>query len=103
MTSLLQGKIAIVTGASSGLGRAIAVNLAAEGASVVLADVRAEPIEGGETTADVIARAGGSALFVQTDVAVWEDIDALISTTVARYGRLDVMVNNAAIYSRTGV
>jgi glucose 1-dehydrogenase len=103
MTDLLQGKTTIVTGGSSGLGRAIAINFAAEGASVVVADVRTAPLEGGDSTTDIIARAGGSAMFVKTDVANWEDIDALVSQTIARHGRLDVMVNNAAIYSATGL
>jgi glucose 1-dehydrogenase len=103
MTSLLQGKIAVVTGASSGLGRAIAINFAAEGAVVIIADVRTEPLEGGESTPDVIARGGGSATFVRTNVAVWADIDALVTQTVADHGRLDVMVNNAAIFSGSGL
>ena len=103
MSSLLAGKIAVVTGASSGIGRAIAVNFAAEGASVVIADVVAAPLEGGESTMELIARSGGSATFEKTDVGNWADIDALISNTVARHGRLDVMVNNAAIFSGTGL
>jgi NAD(P)-dependent dehydrogenase (short-subunit alcohol dehydrogenase family) len=76
--SLLENKIAIVTGASSGLGRAIAIRYALEGASVVLADVRKEPIEDGATT-----------------------LDALVAATVERFGRLDIIVNNAAIYTST--
>jgi glucose 1-dehydrogenase len=103
MTRLLQRKITIVTGASSGLGRAIAINFAAEGAIVVVADVRAAPLEGGDSTTDTILRAGGSTMFVKTDVANWEDIDALVAQTIARHGRLDVMVNNAAIFSATGL
>ena len=58
MSSLLAGKIAVVTGASSGIGRAIAANFAAEGAVVVIADVTAQPLEGGEPTLDLIARSG---------------------------------------------
>jgi NAD(P)-dependent dehydrogenase (short-subunit alcohol dehydrogenase family) len=101
MTSSLAGKIAVVTGASSGIGRAIAVNFAAEGAVVVIADVTAQPLEGGEPTFDLIARSGGTAFFEKTDVGSWDDVDALIGRTVARHGRLDVMVNNAAIFSGT--
>ena len=71
MSSLLAGKIAVVTGASSGIGRAIAVNFAAEGAAVVIADVVAAPLEGGESTLELIARAGGSATFEKTDVGSW--------------------------------
>src|SRR3984957_16645969 len=103
MSSLLAGKVAVVTGASSGIGRAIAGNFAAEGAAVVIADVVEEPLEGGESTLDLIARSGGTASFEKTDVGRWEDIDALIRNTVARHGRLDVMVNNAAIFSGTGL
>jgi len=101
MSSLLAGKTAVVTGASSGIGRAIAIAFAGEGASVVIADVTEQPVEGGDSTLELIARAGGSASFHRTDVGRWDDVDALISGTVARHGRLDVMVNNAATYSGT--
>ena len=101
MSRLLDGKIAVVTGASSGIGRAIAANFAAEGAKVVIADVTTEALEGGEPTVDLIRRAGGEAWFETVDVARWEDIDLAVANTVARHGRLDVMVNNAATYSST--
>jgi len=101
MSRLLAGRTAVVTGASSGIGRAIAVSFAAEGAIVVIADVTAEPLEGGEPTADLIIRAGGEASFETVDVGRWEDIDSLIAKTVSRHGRLDIMVNNAATYSST--
>jgi glucose 1-dehydrogenase len=103
MSALLTGKVAVVTGASSGIGRAIAASFAAEGAKVVIADITPEPLEGGEFTADLIAKAGGEAYFERADVAVWADVDKLISNAVSRYGRLDVMVNNAAIFSGTGL
>jgi len=103
MSSLLAGKVAVVTGASSGIGRAIAVSFAGEGASVVIADLTEEALEGGAPTAAVIGQSGGSAVFQRADVGRWEDIDALISATVARYGRLDVMVNNAATYTGTAL
>jgi glucose 1-dehydrogenase len=103
MSSLLAGKIAVVTGAGSGIGRAIAVNFAAEGAVVVIADVTSQPLEGGEPTLDLIARSGGTAFFEKTDVGSWDDVDAVIGNTVARHGRLDVMVNNAAIFSGTAL
>jgi NAD(P)-dependent dehydrogenase (short-subunit alcohol dehydrogenase family) len=103
MSAMLQGKLAIVTGASSGLGRAIAINFAAEGATVIVADVRTAPLEGGDATTEIISRAGGSAAFIKTDVAQWEAVDALVTQTVADHGRLDIMVNNAAIFSATGL
>ena len=101
MSSLLAGKTAVVTGASSGIGRAIAVSFAAEGAIVVIADVTSEPLEGGEPTVDLIAGAGGEASFVTADVGRWEDIDLAVAKTVSRHGRLDIMVNNAATYTGT--
>jgi len=103
MSSLLAGKIAVVTGASSGIGRAIARMFSAEGACVVIADVTEDPVEGGERTVDLITRAGGTASFHKTDVGRWEEVDGLISATVERHGRLDVLVNNAATYSGTAL
>jgi glucose 1-dehydrogenase len=103
VSSLLLGKIAIVTGGSSGIGRAIATGFAAEGAIVVIADTVEEPLEGGESTTARIARAGGAASFARTDVARWVEIDALVTSTVESYGRLDIIVNNAAIFSGTAV
>ena len=98
--SQLAGKIAIVTGASSGIGRAIALSFAAEGARVVAADITEEPLEGGVPTR---ALAGGACTFERADVAVWEDVDGLVSRTVEQFGRLDIMVNNAAIFSGTAL
>lgn len=91
----LSGKTAIVTGAASGLGRAMAERFAAEGASVVVADLTQEPREGGAPTVERITAAGGTAVFIRCDVARWDDVDALVATTVERFDRLDVMVNNA--------
>ena len=103
MSKLLAGNVAVVTGASSGIGRAIALTFAGEGAKVVLADVINTPLEGGDTTLDLILRSGGEAFYERVDVGQWEQIDGLIGAAVARYGRLDVMVNNAAISSATGL
>jgi glucose 1-dehydrogenase len=103
MSNLLAGNVAIVTGASSGIGRAIALTYASEGAKVALADVTTTPLEGGEPTLDLILRSGGDAFFQRTDVGRLPDVDRLVGATVSRYGRLDIMVNNAAISSGTGL
>lgn len=93
----LENRVAIVTGAASGIGRAIALKYAGEGATVVLADVREDPREGGAKTVELIAEQGGKAHFIHADVSKWDDVDTLVSQTVATFGKLDVMVNNAAI------
>ncbi|SDN24316.1 NAD(P)-dependent dehydrogenase, short-chain alcohol dehydrogenase family [Halogranum gelatinilyticum] len=97
MTGRLSGTAALVTGASSGNGRAIARRFAEEGASVTVADVRKDPRLGGDPTHEVIEAAGGEAQYVETDVT---DVDALrdaVEATVDAYGSLDVMVNNAGV------
>jgi glucose 1-dehydrogenase len=88
---------AIITGSSSGIGRAIATRLAADGFWVLLADVRREPLTGGEPTDEVIARAGGAGEYVRADVSVREDCERLVALAVERAGSLDVLVNNAAL------
>jgi len=103
MAESLSGKCAVITGASSGIGRAIAVAFAAEGASVVVLDITPQPLEGGEPTTELIVRAGGSALFEKADVSSWGELDGAITRAVERHGRLDIMVNNAAIFSGTSL
>jgi NAD(P)-dependent dehydrogenase (short-subunit alcohol dehydrogenase family) len=90
----LSGKVAIVTGASAGIGRAAAFALAAEGATVVVADV---DVTRGEQVATEINDKGGTALFVRTDVTDDQSVAALAAETVARFGGLDVAFNNAGI------
>jgi NAD(P)-dependent dehydrogenase (short-subunit alcohol dehydrogenase family) len=99
-TGRLTDRVTVITGASSGIGRAIALRFAVEGAAVVIGDVRSDPREGGVATDRAIEEAGGSALFVETDVTRWDDVDRLVATAVNRFGRLDVMVNNAAIWGK---
>ncbi len=91
MAHRMQDKIVIITGASSGLGRATAELMVAEGARVVMADISQEA---GESAAQAIG-----AEFVRTDVGNPEEVEALVSGTVARHGRLDVMCNNAGVHA----
>ncbi len=90
----LTTKVAIVTGASRGVGRAISVALAGEGAAVVLA---ARAIDKLKETAEKVTAAGGSAEIAATDLRDEAAIKALVATTVAKFGRLDILVNNAAV------
>jgi glucose 1-dehydrogenase len=93
----LQNRVAVVTGGSSGLGRAIALRFADEGARVVVGDVTADPREGGETTAELL---GDRGMHLDADVSRADDVDRLVSAAVEHYGRLDVMVCNAGISGR---
>jgi NAD(P)-dependent dehydrogenase (short-subunit alcohol dehydrogenase family) len=88
------GKTALVTGGASGIGRGVALAFAQAGASVVVADI---DIEGGEATVRQIRQAGSRALFVRTDVAWAEDVEAMVKATVDTFGRLDYAFNNAGI------
>ena len=97
MSERLQGKTALVTGGSSGNGRAIARRFAEEGANVTVADVRDDPRMGGEPTHDCIETEGGTAQFVRCDVSSLDDLQAAVDATVEAFGSLDVMVNNAGV------
>ena len=102
MPGMLQGKAALVTGASSGIGRAAAIAFAREGARVLVADVTEE---GGHETVKMIKSAGGEAVFTRCDVARVADAEALVATAVQHFGRLDCAYNNAGIagkIARTG-
>ncbi|MGI2905889.1 SDR family oxidoreductase [Tolypothrix sp. VBCCA 56010] len=94
MAGKLDGKVAIVTGGSSGIGRATAVAFAKEGAKVVIAARRTQE---GEETVRLVEEAGSEALFVQTDVTNAAQIEALVNKTVEIYGRLDCAFNNAGV------
>jgi NAD(P)-dependent dehydrogenase (short-subunit alcohol dehydrogenase family) len=105
MAGKLQDKVAVVTGSSSGNGRAIALALAAEGAAVVCSDIRREAREGGyegdvhRPTDDVIRGNGGKAEYVESDAADYAAMQNLVDSAVGSFGRLDVMVNNAGIFT----
>jgi 3-oxoacyl-[acyl-carrier protein] reductase len=90
----LDGQVAVVTGASRGIGRATALKLAAAGASVV---VTATSAAGAQKTADEIGAAGGKALAVKVDVSVTGEVEALFKEAVAAFGKVDILVNNAGI------
>lgn len=90
----LDGKVSIITGASSGIGRATALLFAKEGSSVVVADLKDKE---GEETVSEIKKIGGNAIFVHTDVSSSEAVKNLVEAAVKEFGRLDVMYNNAGI------
>ncbi len=97
----LEDKVAIITGATSGIGRTTAYLFAEEGAKVVVAGRR---VELGEQVVKTIESKGGRAIYVPTDVAVAADVERMVSTTVETYGKLDVLFNNAGTvsYDRSG-
>lgn len=91
---LLEGKVAIVTGAAEGMGAATVRLFAQAGAHVLAADVQ---VDAGEALAEEVGRGGGSASFVRADVSRSDDVEAMVRTAVDRYGRLDCAVNNAGV------
>lgn len=95
---MLHNKVALVTGASSGIGRAIALVLAREGATVVVSDMNEA---GGHETVDLVVRQGGAAMFVKANVAEPAAMEALVEHTLSRYGALHVACNNAGVGGET--
>ncbi len=100
MGSQLAGKTAIVTGSTSGIGRATALLFAQEGANVVVIGRRTEL---GEQVVKEIRERSGSAIFVRTDVGVTDDLKAMVQAAVDTYGRLDILVNNAISFGRGSI
>lgn len=97
----LQNRVAVVTGASSGIGNAIAAAFGREGAAVVVADVRRDPkLEDERSVFEKLAEAGAESRFVEADVTDESDVEAAVETAVSEFGSLDVLVNNAGIYSQ---
>ena len=99
MPGRVEGKVALVTGGASGIGRATALTFTREGAKLVIADMNDE---GGHQTVHMITEKGGEAIFVQVDVSQATAVEAMIGKTVETYGRLDCAYNNAGI-SGTGI
>ena len=97
MSGLLDGKVVVVTGGASGIGRGTSLRCAREGATVVIGDVQAEPREGGDPTAQLITAAGGTARFVGCDVRKHDDLESLMDAA-EELGGVDVLVNNAGIF-----
>lgn len=97
----LEGKVAIVTGASRGIGRAIAERFSVEGARVVVNYVTGSP--GAQKVVDAINARGGDAIAVQADVSRSADVAKLVAATLERFGRIDILVNNAGIMVTKGV
>lgn len=95
MNASLAGKVAIVTGSSSGIGRATALRLADDGAAVCV--VANHNAEGGANTVQTIENRGGRATFVQADVGLAEDCDRIVAATLEAFGRIDILINNAGI------
>lgn len=98
----LDGKVAIVTGGSSGIGRASALRFAKEGARVVICDIRASPREGGEPTHELVKSTGGEASFVETDVTDRTAVERLIHNTLNQYNDLHVIMTAAGNVGPTG-
>jgi NAD(P)-dependent dehydrogenase (short-subunit alcohol dehydrogenase family) len=99
MAGRVSGKVALITGGGSGIGRATAILFAREGAKVMIADYNRE---GGEQTVKMIKTAGGEASFVEANVAIAKQAEAMVAKTVEAYGRLDCAFNNAGIEGQMG-
>ena len=96
----IAGKVAIVTGAASGIGRAIALDLAEAGAKVAVAD---KALGGAEEVAREIQSVGGKAIAIKTDVTDSKDVEQMAQRTIEKFGKIDILINNAGIIARSSV
>ena len=96
MDLALKGKVGIVTGSGWGIGKAVAVGLAEEGAKVVIADL--DETRGAAAAAEIKSK-GGQAIFVKTDVTNWENVENLVAATLKEFGQIDILVNNAGAWT----
>jgi 3-oxoacyl-[acyl-carrier protein] reductase len=92
----LDGKIAIITGGGSGIGRGLALALAEEGARVVVCGRRASKLD---ETVQAVGKQGGEALAIQANIANERDVDRVVNTTLQKYGQIDILINNAGVYA----
>lgn len=99
MAARLNGKVALVTGGSTGIGKATSLAFSRDGAKLVVSDVN---VDGGQETTRLIRESGGEAIFVKADVSKEAEVKALIEKTVGSYGRLDCAFNNAGIAGEIG-
>ena len=100
MAGMVENKVALVTGAGSGIGQAIAIELAAEGARVAVAEIMEET---GKATIEQIRASGGESIFLRTDVSQEAEMKAMIQATLETYGRIDCLINNAGIDGDTAL
>src|SRR5260370_9237395 len=99
MAGILDGKVALITGAGSGIGQATSRIFAREGAKLVLADVVEE---GGNRTLKMVQDLGAEAVFVRGDVSQWNDVEGAVNKAVQAYGRIDCAFNNAGMVGKGG-
>jgi NAD(P)-dependent dehydrogenase (short-subunit alcohol dehydrogenase family) len=95
MAGMLEGQVAIITGAGGGLGTGIAHGLSRQGAAIVVAELSQDK---GQALEKSVCESGGRALFIQTDVSNKASVEVMVQKAVAEFGRIDILVNNAAIY-----